>query len=63
MASNQKRTLVAILPEWEGDLDRLKREVFYNSSKAEMIRQMIAMGIEATKAKLDAEAQNVAESN
>ena len=53
MATDKKRTLVDILPEWESDLDRLKRELFYNDSKAEMMRVLIATGIETVKAKLE----------
>jgi hypothetical protein len=50
VATEKKRTLVDILPEWEGDLDQLKRQLFYDKPKAEMMRFIIALGIQAAKA-------------
>lgn len=52
MATEKKRTLVDILPEWEDKLDKLKRELFYDKPKAEMMRFLIATGIEATLEKI-----------
>ena len=43
------RVLVTIPPEWEKDFDNLKKEKFYNESKAEMLRYILQKGISAIK--------------
>lgn len=40
-----KRVLVTIPAEWEKDFDALKKEMFYNDSKAAMLRFVIQKGI------------------
>ena len=40
---------VTILPEWEEELDILKKEVFYNASKSELIRYLIKTGLNQIK--------------
>lgn len=44
-----KRMTVTILPEWEEELDILKKEVFYNASKSELIRYLIKTGLNQIK--------------
>lgn len=46
-----KRMTVTILPEWENDFDKLKREKFYNTSKSELIRYLIKTGLDEVKRK------------
>lgn len=45
MLMYQKRMMVTILPEWEPIFERLKKERFYNSTQAEMIRYIIKLGL------------------
>lgn len=41
MATLKKRAIITLCPEWEPELDKLKKEQFYNSTKAEMFRYLI----------------------
>lgn len=45
MSTRMKRTMVTLLPEWEPELDKLKKERFYNESRAEMLRYIIGLGL------------------
>lgn len=45
MSTYTKRTMVTLLPEWEPIFNKLKKEKFYNESKAEMIRYIIGLGL------------------
>lgn len=49
MSTNLKRMTVTFLPEWDEDLDRLKKEQFYDKSKSELIRYLIQQGLEKVK--------------
>lgn len=49
MATNLKRAMVTLRPEWEPELDQLKREQFYNETQAEMFRYIIARGLAAVR--------------
>ncbi|EOQ18628.1 hypothetical protein IKC_05129 [Bacillus cereus VD184] len=49
MPTNLKRLSLTLLPEWEEELDELKREKFYTSSKAEMLRYLISLGLKTSK--------------
>ncbi|WP_250278010.1 ribbon-helix-helix domain-containing protein [[Clostridium] colinum] len=44
-----KRMTVTLLPEWEEELDTLKKESFYNTSKSELIRYLIKTGLNQIK--------------
>ena len=46
MEEQHKRIIVTVNQDTEKDLDRLKQRVFYNQSKAEMLRYLIRLGIE-----------------
>lgn len=46
MATQNKRMMVSLLPEWDDKLLKLKKEKFYNTTKSEMIRYLIGLGIE-----------------
>lgn len=48
MATFTKKTIVNIRPEWEPQLDQLKRERFYRDTQAEMFRYLIRLGLEVT---------------
>ena len=50
MATYSKRAMVTLRPEWEPELDRLKKERFYNDTQAEMFRYLISLGLNALKA-------------
>lgn len=50
MATYSKRAMVTLRPEWEPELDRLKKEQFYNDTQAEMFRYLISLGLNALKA-------------
>lgn len=45
-----KRVMVTMRPEWEPELDRLKKDQFYNVTRAEMYRQLIQRGLESVRA-------------
>lgn len=49
MATYAKRTMVTLRPEWELELDQLKKEQFYNETRAEMFRYIIACGLDTLK--------------
>lgn len=49
MATYSKRAMVTLRPEWEPELDRLKKEQFYNDTQAEMFRYLISLGLNALK--------------
>mgnify|MGYP006067305035 CR=1 FL=1 len=40
---------VTLLDEWEKDIEMLKKEKFYNTSKSELIRFLIKTGLEEVK--------------
>ena len=41
MSTLKKRAIFTLCPEWEPKLDKLKKERFYNNTKAEMFRYLI----------------------
>ena len=45
MATLKKRAIITLRPEWEPKLDKLKKEQFYNDTKAEMFRYLIGLGM------------------
>lgn len=47
MSLYSKRTMITLLPEWESQLDKLKREQFYKETQAEMFRYIIGRGLKA----------------
>jgi hypothetical protein len=49
MTTNGKRTMITLRPEWEPELDQLKKDQFYNEPQAEMYRQLIRLGLDALK--------------
>ena len=51
MASKHKRLTFVITPEIESSLDGMKKEIFYNCSHSEMIRTLLAEGLNAIKEK------------
>jgi hypothetical protein len=42
--------MVTLKPEWEPELDQLKKEQFYNKTQSEMFRYIISRGLEVLKA-------------
>ena len=49
MNSFPKRAVITLLPEWEPILNKLKKEKFYNCTRAEMFRYIISRGLKAIK--------------
>jgi hypothetical protein len=49
MATKMKRTSVSLLPEWNNDLKKLKKEQFYDKTHSEMLRHLIKLGLLASK--------------
>lgn len=49
MTKKAIRTSVTLLPEWEEDIERLKKEKFWDKSKSELIRYLIKLGLEESK--------------
>lgn len=49
MATHSKRAMITLRPEWEPELDRLKKEQFYNDTQAEMFRYLIGLGLDTLK--------------
>lgn len=49
MATYSKRAMISLRPEWVPELDRLKKERFYNDTKAEMFRYLIGLGLSSVK--------------
>ena len=46
MATQMKRTMLTLLPEWEEKLLKLKKEKFFNTTKSEMFQYLISLGLE-----------------
>ena len=46
MEDQHRLIIVTVNQDMDKDLDRLKQRVFYNQSKAEMLRYLIRLGIE-----------------
>lgn len=49
MSTRSRRAMISLLPEWEPELDHLKKEHFYNDTQAEMFRCLIRLGLDALK--------------
>ena len=49
MNTYSKRMMVTLQPEWEPILDQLKRERFYNSTRAEMLHYVISRGLQVLR--------------
>lgn len=56
-----KRAMVTLLPEWEPELDKLKKERFYNDTQAEMFRYIIGRGLDSIKGEKAAKANGTKE--
>ena len=49
IATYVKKTMITLQPEWEPELERLKKDQFYNETQAEMFRYIISRGLEVLK--------------
>ena len=49
IATYIKKTVITLQPEWEPELERLKKDQFYNETQAEMFRYIISRGLEVLK--------------
>lgn len=59
MPTNLKRMTFVVTSEMEAPLDSIKRELFYNRTQSEMIRELVMTGIEAVKAEKAAKGKAV----
>ncbi len=50
MATELKRMTFAITPEIGKSLDSIKKELFYNRTQSDMIRELVSAGVRAIKA-------------
>ncbi len=50
MSVYSKRAMVTLLPEWEPQLSKLKKEQFYNDTQSAMFRYIISRGLAALEA-------------
>lgn len=46
---HMKKVLINSLPEWENELEILKRKILCSKSESEILRYLIRLGIEANK--------------
>lgn len=60
MATELKRMTFVVTPEMEEPLNSIKREMFYNRTQSDMVRELVSAGIRAIKAK-KAEKENKCE--
>ena len=51
MATELKRVTFVVTPEMEEPLNSIKREMFYNRTQSDMIRELVSAGVRAIKAK------------
>ncbi len=49
MAAGGKRMSIVITPELEAALQSAKRELFYDRTRSEMIRELVAAGLRAAR--------------
>ncbi len=49
MAAGGKRMSIVITPELESALQNAKRELFYDRTRSEMIRELVAAGLRAVR--------------
>ena len=50
MATGMKRITFVVTPDIEAPLDSMKKEYFYDRTKSDMIRELVAAGVRAMKA-------------
>ena len=50
MATELKRMTFVVTPEMEEALNSIKRELFYNRTQSDMIRELVAAGVRVIKA-------------
>ena len=63
MAITAKRISVSIPFDIEKDLDVLKQKKFYKDSQSEMLRQLLVLGLQASKEKMKEEEFNNGQRN
>lgn len=49
MATELKRMTFVVTPEMEEPLNSIKKEMFYNRTQSDMIRELVAAGVRAFK--------------
>lgn len=47
MPTNLKRMTFVVTPEMKAPLDHFKKEMFYNRTQSDMIRELVAAGMRA----------------
>ena len=51
MATELKRMTFVVTPEMEEPLEEFKREMFYDRTQSDMIRELVSAGMRAMKSK------------
>lgn len=49
MATDMKRFTISVTKQMETDLDKIKQEKYYNTTKNKMIQDLIVLGLEVMK--------------
>lgn len=49
MATDMKRFTISVTKEMESDLDRMKQEKYYNTTRNRMIQDLIILGLQVMK--------------
>ncbi len=57
MATEQRRFTISVTPDMEIDLDAAKKERYYKDTRNEMIKDLIARGLDALKAENEVESR------
>ena len=54
METKLKRMTIVVTPDIEERMDRIKKEFYYNRSRSDMVRELIAAGLRALEEKEEA---------
>ncbi|MFV0412598.1 MAG: hypothetical protein ACK5L3_04900 [Oscillospiraceae bacterium] len=46
MSTKNSRAMISLPPEWEPEILKVKKDIFYNDSQAEMYRHLIRLGLD-----------------
>lgn len=55
MATDMKRFTISVTKDMETDLDKIKQEKYYNTTKNKMIQDLLILGIEVMKKEMVSE--------
>ena len=58
MATDLKRFTISVTPDMEEKLNEVKKEHYYKTTRNDMIRDLIALGLDSFKERMKAENKN-----